>query len=391
MSGGAGTFWNAESLASAAGGRLVRRATRAITPGVSIDSRAVGPGQTFVALRGERVDGHIFVGDAAARGAALAIVDDERALHDDGSIGVVHVPDARAALSRLADSYRRAIEGVVFVGVTGSNGKTTTTRLIHGVLSGAMAGRCSVKSFNNDIGVPLTVLSAREGDRFVVCEVGTNHPGEIEPLSRLIRPRVGVITSIGRAHVEGLGGVEGVAREKASIVAGLEPGGVLLYSADAPVLRALVGSGPGRVSFGVASDAMIRVARVVGGLEGVRFTLGDGAEFACPLLGEHNACNCAAAVGVARLLGVDDRATRVALAGFRAAEMRLETVEIGGVRVLNDAYNANPDSMAAAVRTLREVGATASRRVAVLGDMLELGESGPAAHRELGELLAGAR
>lgn len=387
----AGAFWDHEAIRGALGGTWLARPEPppALTGGASIDTRTLLPGQTFFALRGERTDGHSFLAAAGAAGSALAVIDDaDRAGPLPSGLPVLRVPDARRALGRLAAAYRDFLSSTRFIGVTGSNGKTTTTRMIHACLSAGLRGRCSARSFNNDLGVPLTILGAEPDDRYVVCEVGMNAPGEIEPLSAVVRPHVVVITSIGSAHLEAMGSLEAIAAEKASLAAHLAPGGLVVATADAPTLRPWIKRFEAVVTFGEAADADLRVGDVREDASGVSFTINGRDRFSLPVLGAHNALNAAAAIAVARRLGGDERVACRALAAVAPAEMRLARERVAGISVINDAYNANPDSVAAALRTLARVAPSGSRRVAILGDMLEMGPAGPGAHGSIGEYLA---
>jgi UDP-N-acetylmuramoyl-tripeptide--D-alanyl-D-alanine ligase len=390
VSGAAHDFWSPESIRAAAGGAWLAHPDHAppLRGGAAIDTRAIEPGQIFFALRGERTDGHKFLSQAFEAGAAMAVVDTPEAVGAlPAGLPALRVPDARAALGRIASAYRAALPARL-IAVTGSNGKTTTTRMIDACLRPTMRGRCSAKSFNNDLGVPLTILAARPDDQYVICEVGMNSPGEIEPLSAIIRPHVAVVTSIGSAHLEAMGSLEAVAAEKASVASHLQPGGVVVLNADAPSLKPWQKRFERVITFGASPDADLRVSAVRESVIGVSFVLNERMEFLLPGLGAHNATNAAAAIAVARRLGLDDDAIRAALAAFQPAEMRLARLRIGGIDIINDAYNANPDSVAAALRTLRAVAPAGARPVAILGDMLEMGEAGPDAHRDLGRLIA---
>lgn len=357
--------WTLNEIARAVGGEL--REEDAPVRGVSTDTRTLEAGSLFVAIRGERFDGHDHIDAALDRGAAGALC--ERVC-DEGACIVVN--DTVAALGALAAAYRATLRATV-IGVTGSAGKTTTCRMLDAALGQTLRGTCSVKSFNNAIGVPLTILSANEDDGYLVCEIGTSEQGEIAALSAMARPDIGVITSIGRAHLEGLGDLDGVRCEKSAI-----GGGVTLIPAGDDALRACF---PPDSNVECVEATNIDVSRT-----GTRFDA-DGERFEVALIGAHHAHNAAFAVRVAQRLGIDTPSIREGLAGVRAAEMRFETHTIGGVTIVNDAYNANPESMIASLRAFNVAHSAAARRVVVLGDMLELGSDSGAAHEELGTLL----
>lgn len=403
-------FWQAEAIGACLKGAWIvppqGSGPSSKLAGVSTDSRAIARGQVFVALRGEKLDGHEYLLQAVHSGAGLLVIDRREKLPAEvasGSVPVLLVGNTGDALLELGQAWRRALGATPVVAVTGSNGKTTTTRLIEAVLSKLGRGTASIKSFNNRIGVPLTILRAVEGDRFLVCEVGTNAIGEIAELAPAIEPDITVITSIGREHLEGLGGLEGSSREAAQLVRALRPGGVAIVpSGVEPLERELAGIQATRggapltiVRFGEDARADVRAGDVKTDPGGVRFSIGASV-FQVPLIGRHNALNAAAAVAVGRRLGLGDSAIGAALAEARGAEMRLERRSIrvrdgGPIDVINDAYNANPESMLAAIATFKEIyGSAHRRRVAVLGDMLELGEHGPDCHREIGDALAAA-
>lgn len=363
--------------------------------GASIDTRSLDPGEIFFALRGEHVDGHAFLGRAAEAGSALAVVDREDINLDGlGTMGVVLVGDARGALGTLGRAYRDALADLRVVGVTGSNGKTTTVRLLHAALSVALPGSCSVRSFNNDLGLPLTLLAARPGDAYVVCEMGTNAPGEMAGLVEIARPDIGVIASIGRSHLESLGSVEGVAREKAELVRSLPADGLAVVCADSPALDTAIEGRTAcpvrRVGLGARADT--QVENIERDRDGVTCVVA-GTRLRVPMPGAHNAVNAAMAFEVALWMGVDAGVAAAGIASVECPPMRLERVEIvtagGPVHLVNDAYNANPESMRAAVGMLargefdRESGSATRRRIAVLGAMLELGGESVVAHDEL--------
>lgn len=388
--------------------------------GAAIDTRSLGAGQVFFALRGERVDGHEFVGAAASAGASVAVVDRELSDMPAGlsagsaaGMGVLRVVDVHTAMATLASAYRRALPGLRVVGVTGSNGKTTTVRMIHAALTaGGMRGTHALKSHNNELGVPLTMLNAGPGDDFLVCEIGMSRPGEIAALARLAGLDAAVITSVGMAHIEAFGSVAGIAQEKADIVRTLGPGGFgVVHSGSGELDAALGGFDTAEIvrvggAAGPGGEPAFRLDAVGTDRRGAWGTVleHDGAqtEIRTALPGIHNAQNAALAFVVARRFGV---AASDAAAGLLAAEappMRLQRSVIGAsrgpVHVINDAYNANPDSVRAALGLLagggldpeRGAGEAPGRRIAVIGEMLEMGPHAEAAHEGIARVLAGA-
>ncbi len=397
------SFWTLESIRKACGGLVTARgddAALARIAGVSIDSRSIKPGQVFFAIRGETFDGHAFAPPAARAGAPLLIVERDPAEPCPGPT-ILRVPDTRAALLRLAAAYRASLEHTKVIAVCGSNGKTTTTRLIHAVLGAKLRGTCPAKSFNNDIGVPLTILSARETDQYLLCEVGSNAPGEIAALAAVVKPDVAVITSIGREHLQGFGSLEGVAREEAAILSELGASGAAIVTADtellADALRGVVAAGRVAVTFGRSTTADLRLtgfehfasgASAEGGLDSLRLTVNDRATFKTTLVGEHNALNALAAIAVGRRLGLNDAEIAAGLSKAIGPDMRMQRLTLGGVDVINDAYNANPESTLAALRTFAALHGRAARRVIVLGDNLELGAAAESSHREIGQEIA---
>lgn len=378
---------------------------------LSTDTRDDLRDACFVALKGETFDGHDFVPLAAAGGASCALV--ERAPSDEvlaslpPGFGVLRVRSTRAALGAIAHAWRKSILRLRVVAVTGSAGKTTTRRLLEGVLSEVGVTHASPKSFNNDIGVPLTLLSTPDDAAFVVAEIGMNHPGEILPLTELVEPEVAIVTLAGRAHLEGLGSVDAVATEKASILAGVSGHGVGVVNGDNPPLleavESLVGSerGPERiVRFGVGESCHYRLVGRTPRGDGQEIEVmvprtfrdeGDAAprRYTLAMPGEHNARNALAAIAAATEMGIPDSAIRAGLAKVAASDMRLERLEVAGRVIYNDAYNANPDAMVASLGAFAELAAAAPHRVAILGEMRELGPDARALHEEVGRAAAG--
>ena len=276
------------------------------------------------------------------------------------------------------------------VAVAGSNGKTSTKHLIDSALCGKLRGSTSPKSFNNDIGVPLSIFPADPAQDYLVLELGTNNPGEIAALTEIAQPDIAVITNVGAEHLEGLGDLMGVRQEEASVIKGLAPDGMLVVNGDDRELLEAVHGYPGqRVTFGYSETNDLFASDIRCDETGVRFNLNNSRrEVFVPLLGRHTACNALAAIAVGRKMGLREDEIIHNLSRAHGPEMRLQLRKIGGISVLNDAYNANPNSMMAALETVA-VLPTTGRRIAVLGDMLELGPSSDRYHKELGEFAAG--
>ena len=357
------------------------------------DSRRVEPFSLFVAIRGANHDGHDHIPDAAARGAVAALVC-EMPRHSLPNIHLIGVDDTRKAMGKLATFVRRQMKSTV-IAVAGSNGKTTTKFFIDSVLSPHKRGSISPKSFNNDIGVPLAIFPANPMDDYLVLEIGTNHHGEVRHLAEMAEPDIGVITNVGAEHLEGLDDLDGVRREEASLLQGLKPGGHLIVNGDDEGLVSLVSSYSGKiVKFGLRTDAEnhLFATDIECGDDGVRFSLNGDARrrVFVPMLGKHSASNALAAIAVGKVMRLTEEAIIAALASASAPEMRLQLSKVNGVRLLNDAYNANPNSTRAAIETLLSLPAR-GRRVAVLGDMLELGKQSDAYHKEAGVLAAGSK
>jgi UDP-N-acetylmuramoyl-tripeptide--D-alanyl-D-alanine ligase len=352
--------------------------------GVSIDTRTLTPGQLFVPLRGGQTDGHRFLAEAFRKGAALALC--ERAAYakfegrEPGPLVVVE--DATSGLQRLAAQYREGWQGLM-IGVTGSSGKTTTKDLVAAVLASAAPTLKTEGNLNNHWGVPMTLLRLRPGHRAAVVEIAMNHPGEIALLAALAVPGAALITNAGSAHLEGLGSLEAIAREKASLGFALRAGEPLFAGADSPrLLAALAGVKARLVTYGFAKHAAVRPRRVEDlGAQGSRVEVAGFPPVHLHLVGWHQVANALGALAVARELGLDPAAVAGALAAYRPAKGRMEVRSAQGATLLLDYYNANPESTAAALETL-EGWPDATRRIAVLGDMLELGEGAAELHRE---------
>ena len=375
-------------------GALVGGRLDAVVTGVTIDSRHAAPGNVFFAIRGHHQDGHAFAADALARGArALVLTHLPPDLRVSGDVSVLLVDDTTQALGRLAAFHRRRY-AIPVVAITGSNGKTTTKELAALVLSRRLRVLKASGSFNNQWGLPLTLLGLEPTHEAAVIELGMNAPGEIAALARIAQPTVGVVTTIASAHVEFLGSIQGVQKAKGELVEAIPPDGVVILNADDPLVLGLARQARGRVAtFGSSADADVRVADVVPTAAGLTFSLTAGGATApvhLPLPGRHNAGNAAAAVAVGQVLGVSLAEAALALAEATPVKGRLVWREAGGIRILDDTYNANPPSLRAALDVLRQAADAAGRGRTwmIFGDMLELGTLAEAAHTDAGAWIA---
>jgi UDP-N-acetylmuramoyl-tripeptide--D-alanyl-D-alanine ligase len=359
--------WSPEQVASAAGGRLVAPAPHAEGPARAvIDSRAAGPGDLFVGLVGEHVDGGRFAAQALAGGAWGVLVAPEHADAARCAMGgrdgiLIAAEDPLAALQRLATAWRREL-GCPVVGITGSVGKTSTKDILAAMLAQHLRTVANRENLNTEIGLPMTVLEAPAGTEALVLEMGMRGPGQIAELTAIAEPDVGLITAVAPVHLELMGSIEAIAAAKAELVAGLRPGGTAIVPAGEPLLEAHRRDDVTTVTFGPGGDVD---------------ALPDGLEL--PFDSAHMRRNALAALAAARALGVEpDGPLDVALSSLRGQRIELP----GGIVVVNDCYNANPMSMRAA---LDDLAASASgRRVGVLGDMLELGPDEARFHAEIG-------
>ncbi len=389
------SLWTSADAARATGGTSTRDW---VADGVSIDTRTIQPGDLFVALKAVR-DGHDFVAQALAKGAAAALVTHRpEGVAEDAPLLIV--PDIQAALEDLGRAGR-ARAGARVVGITGSVGKTSTKEMMRAALAGQGRVHAAEASYNNHWGVPLTLARMAPDADFAVIEIGMNHPGEIAPLARQARPHVILITTVGAAHLEAFGSVDGIAEEKASICEGLEPGGAAVLNGDVPqlsiLIRAAERAGARVVTFGMTEglDARLLDLRLGDGATVGRATLrGEPLHLKVSSEGAHFAVNALGALAAAEALGADRAMALNGLAGWTPPAGRGGREAIawgdGEVTLLDDAFNANPTSMAAGLATLAGLRPEdgpgrirRGRRIAILGDMLELGGDEMALHAAL--------
>ena len=349
-----------KKIAEVIGAATVRQTEKTVWR-VCIDSRLVQTGDCFFAVKGDNFDGHDFVDNALASGAACAVVSDGRK-----AANILNVTDTVKALGLLANYYRR-LTGYKVVAITGSAGKTTTKNMIYHVLSRHFSCYKSPKSFNNNIGVPLTLLGAGADCEIVIAEIGSNHPGEISPLSIMAEPDIAVITNIYPTHLAGFGSIEAIIKEKSSIADGLREAGKFLINGNFKQLKSYCDEK--KLSFET-------------------FDI-DGMEVTLPVPGAANVENAAAAWAVCSEFGITARLFAEAIRTFSPAEMRMENLEFGSITVLNDCYNANPASMANAVEVLSAMAVEQNRRaVFICGTMAELGSQSKMYHARLGSKIA---
>lgn len=356
--------------------------------GISTDSRTVKPGDLFFALKGERCDGHQYVTHAMNTGAVGAVISNEFKIEPaHKKFSVIRVKDTTTALGDLARYYRQKLNTTI-IGITGSNGKTTTKEMTYHLLSHFGPTAKSQKSFNNFIGVPVTIFEIENRHRYGVLEMGTNAPGEIRRLSEIGAPDVAVIVNISKTHLEGLKSIEGVAQAKAEILENLSKGGVFVYNADNPWCAKIARCFKGKtVGFGFSSQAHIKCTDVKKKGKGYVFELNGHLKIPLPLPGYHNIANCLASFAICKALGHDVCSVKDAFSSFKPPSMRIEHQRIGNITIINDAYNANPESVRAALQYLSEIDA-AGRKVFVCGDMLELGNESAQLHKEIGETVS---
>ena len=389
----------AELVAAATGGRVVAGPASAVFDGVSIDSRTLPAGALFVALRGDRFDGHDFVAGAIARGAAGVLVERDGADRPGGgpsraACAVIRVSDTLAALQALGRDVRRR-SGARVVAITGSAGKTTTKEIAADLLATTYRVFRNRGNLNNHIGLPLSLVELCDGPDIAVVELGMNHAGEIRRLVAIAEPEVRVWTNVGDAHVGAFGSREAIARAKAEILEGATPRTLLVANADDPLVMAHAAGFAGRlVTFGEAASATVRASNVVDrGVDGTTADVGTPQgplALTVPLAGRAHLGNVLAAVAVALEFGVPTPVIAARTAALQPVARRGRVTALpGGVRVVDDSYNASPaamQSMIAAVAATR----TAGRRIAILGEMLELGAAGPALHEACGRAAARA-
>ncbi|MEO8439009.1 MAG: UDP-N-acetylmuramoyl-tripeptide--D-alanyl-D-alanine ligase [Spartobacteria bacterium] len=378
-----------EQIAQFAGAAKPDRPSDLTITNVSTDSRTTVPGALFVALRGDNFDGHRFVEQAAQRGAAGAIVEGKWTGKTPPNFPLLRVPDTLLAYQQIAAQYRRSL-GIKVVAITGSNGKTSTKDFTASVLAHRFRVGKTEGNFNNHVGLPRTMLEATRRDEIGVWEIGMNHPGEIAPLAQLARPDIAIITNIGIAHLEFLGTREAIAREKGELAAALGAEGTLILNRGDEFADAIAARTSARVIFAGIDSGEVQAREIVQTAEGAEFTVLEGAHrchAVLPVPGLHMVQNALLAIAAGRVFGLSLEQCAAGLAAAPVTKARLQIKNIAGIQFIDDSYNANPDSTKAALRTLAELE-TDGQRIAVLGNMAELGAESAQGHREVGEVAA---
>ncbi len=375
-------------------GEILGRVERMEIKGVSIDSRTIKAGELFVAIKGDRFDGHDFVPEAIKRGAWGAIVERSVLESKYASLGglknIIAVEDTLLSLQEMSAAHRKKFS-IPLVGITGSNGKTTTKEMLACILRQKGPVLKNEGNLNNHIGVPLTLMGLNTGHKTAVVEMGMSGPSEIKMLTRLVMPTVGVITNIGPAHLEFLGSMDMVLQAKGELLENMEPNSIAVLNADDRYFEALKAKFNGSlITFGIDKAADVTAGDIRQGKNLTDFNIrsGDAAvRVRLQALGRHNVYNALAAAAAALAVGMPLESVKYGLEDFSPIAMRSELKEIKGRLVLEDCYNANPRSMEAALETLASLR-QGRKIVAVLGDMLELGKASPDAHREIGRTAA---
>ena len=362
-----------------------------VTGSVETDSRLVSEGSLFFARPGEVTDGHLFVESAVSNGAVAVVVDHAVAV-DVPQIVVEDVTEALGQLAKYVLAQIRSRGGLKVIGITGSNGKTTTKNMLREILSNAGETIAPIESYNNEVGAPISILKANFETRFLVVELGAGGPGSISYLSDIAQPDFGVLLKVGLAHVGEFGGIEATAKIKAELAEALGVNDTFIGNADDGYVRDM-STKAAKFWFGTAPDADYRADNISLTIDGTQFDLhwpqGATDRVTLQILGEHHVMNALAAASVADQLGVSRKSVVSALEGMPLAErwrMQL-TNRIDGISIINDAYNASPDSMKAALQTLAQLGKSGRRTIAVLGEMAELGEFSREQHDAIGRIV----
>jgi UDP-N-acetylmuramoyl-tripeptide--D-alanyl-D-alanine ligase len=379
-------------VAALANGMLESGSPDANISRISTDSRTLQAGDLFVPLRGENFDGHKFIEQAAERGAAGAMVEEKWNGSVPRDFALIRVADTLTGYQTLAANYRASLPLKV-IAITGSNGKTSTKDFVAATLAKKFRVTKTEANFNNHVGLPQTMLAASPDDEIAVWEIGMNHPGEIAALAKLAAPDAAIITNVGVAHIEFMGSREAIAEEKGALAEAVAPTGTLILNADDAFSEEIAKRTNAKIILAGIERGSVRATEITQNSTGSEFTILEGAHRCraqLPVPGIHMVQNAMLAVAAGRAFGLSLEECAIGLASTPLTKARLQIKEIDGIQFIDDSYNANPDSMKAALRTLVELDAD-GRRIAVLGEMGELGAESESGHREVGEAAAALR
>jgi UDP-N-acetylmuramoyl-tripeptide--D-alanyl-D-alanine ligase len=376
-------------IAELSGAKLEQGDGKISVERISTDSRTIKKGELFVALRGENFDGHKFIEATAKAGAAGAIVDPEWKGKAPAKFALLRAEDTLLAYQNLAANYRKALS-IKVLAITGSNGKTSTKDFAASVLGRKFRVTKTQGNFNNHVGLPRTILEATSKDEVAVWEIGMNHPGEVAPLAKIAAPNAAIITNIGVAHIEFMGTREAIAKEKGALAEAVPAEGTVILNADDPFSKGIAERTRAQVIFAGTKEGTVRAIDIQQRADGSEFTIIEGAHRCraqLPVPGLHMVQNALLAIAAGRAFGLSLEEAAAGLAGAPLTKARLQIKEINGVQFLDDSYNANPDSMKAALQTLVELDAD-GKKIAVLAEMRELGKESERGHEEVGEAAA---
>ena len=379
-------------IAAFAGGTVATGDPGAMILRVSTDSRTLQAGDLFVPLRGENFDGHKFIQQAAERGAVGAMVEESWRENGPENFGLIRVADTLVGYQTLAANYRASLPLKV-IAITGSNGKTSTKDFVAATLTRKFRVTKTEGNFNNHVGLPQTMLAANREDEIAVWEIGMNHPGEIAALAKLAAADVAIITNVGIAHIEFMGSREAIAEEKGALAEGVAANGTVILNADDAFTESIAKRTHAKIILAGIENGSVRATDITQHSTGSEFTILEGAHRCraqLPVPGSHMVQNAMLAVAAGRVFGLSLEECAVGLASTPLTKARLQIRDIDGIQFIDDSYNANPDSMKAALRTLVELDAD-GRRIAVLGEMGELGAESERGHRDVGEAAADLR
>lgn len=357
--------------------------------GVTTDSRKITGGTLFVALKGENFNGEDFAQDALKKGAAAVLVSKNFDKNIDGVI--IKVDDTLTAYRQIAGAWRDRFD-IPIVAVTGSNGKTTTKDLVAAALNSLGNVQKTSGNFNNEVGVPMTLLELNDKHKAAVVEIGMRGLGQIETLAQVVKPTIGIVTNVSEAHIELLGSIENIARAKGELVEAIQAGGTIILNADnvhTVGMKDLVRDGVKILTYGLENEADFVAKNILIGSVSTEFTLsfrGKEYDFEIPMLGRHNVSNALAAIAAGYAVGLSVPEVQRGFSTLTTTKMRFEVIRRDGLTIINDAYNASPASMRVAIKTTSEI--YNGKLIAVLGDMLELGDISERVHREIGAFLA---